>query len=76
MPGRLTAWFRGDRAEAARQPIRVTLSSDDGDVARAINIMRAMGMVMNTTAMAMVPHAAQAIEAYRRLDREAGGDGA
>lgn len=49
----------------------VTLSSEDGDVTRAINIMRAMGLTLNATAMSMVPYAAQAIEAYRKLDEAA-----
>lgn len=73
MLSRLMAWSRRDRTEAAvaRQTISVTLSSDDGDVARAINIMRVMGLSLNVTAMAMVPPAAMAIEAYRRLDRDA-----
>jgi len=62
---------RGD-AEAGRT---ITLCSGDSDVTRAINIMRAMGLALNANAMAMVPYAAQAIEAYRKLDREAREEG-
>lgn len=78
MLGDLFGWRResileADRAskQNAEEGKTITLCSDDSDVTRAMNIMRAMGLALNTTAMAMVPYAAQAIEAYRKLDREA-----
>lgn len=72
MLGSLLRW-RGDRIKdgTGHDTAMVTLSSDDGDVTRAINIMRVMGLTLNATAMSMVPHAAMAIEAYRKLDEAA-----
>lgn len=57
--------------EEERKPRQLTLKSTDDDVTRAVNILKASGVAVNSlTYTAIVPWMALAIKAYRELDRE------
>lgn len=59
--------------EVKKPPQPITLSSDDDDITRAINILRISGIGINDTVYRqIVPWMARAIRSYQDLDREAG----
>lgn len=66
-------WYKAKREEYLEQQELITsLCSTDGSLTRARKMCSHAGINMNMATVAMLPAMAEVIEAYRRLDAEAG----